>query len=194
MSSHYWSEVIQDFENALQNEDRYDIIIKAGEDPDVKELRANSFVLCARCSYFKRALSNEWEEIDDDGNYIFKKPNISFEVFQLILRYLYTGTIDYNQYNKDVILQCLVASDELGLDKLIEHIQEYLVKNEEYLHKDPVEIISEEPKILFSSQNFSSLEKPIITMVLQRDDLNMEEIDIWESILRWLFVHYLKIL
>ncbi|EXX57667.1 hypothetical protein RirG_205080 [Rhizophagus irregularis DAOM 197198w] len=86
MSSHYWSEVIQDFENALQNEDRYDIIIKAGEDPDVKELRANSFVLCARCSYFKRALSNEWEEIDDDGNYIFKKPNISFEVFQLILR------------------------------------------------------------------------------------------------------------
>ncbi|GES78806.1 BTB/POZ protein [Rhizophagus clarus] len=30
-------------------------------------------------------------------------------------------------------------------------------------------------------------------MVLQRDDLNMEEIDIWESILRWLFVHYLKI-
>ncbi|UZO18923.1 uncharacterized protein OCT59_010230 [Rhizophagus irregularis] len=213
MSSHYWSEVIQDFENALQNEDRYDIIIKAGEDPDVKELRANSFVLCARCSYFKRALSNEWEEIDDDGNYIFKKPNISFEVFQLILRYLYTGTIDYNQYNKDVILQCLVASDELGLDKLIEHIQEYLVKNEEYLHKDPVgtlqiiyqhepfaslkdyclEIISEEPKILFSSQNFSSLEKPIITMVLQRDDLNMEEIDIWESILRWLFVHYLKV-
>jgi hypothetical protein len=112
-----------------------------------------------------------------------------------------------------VILQSLVAADELGLDKLIEHIQEYLVKNEEYLHKDPVgtlqiiyqhepfaslkdyclEIISEEPKILFSSQKFSSLEKPIITMVLQRDDLNMEEIDIWESILRWLFVHYLKV-
>ena len=30
-------------------------------------------------------------------------------------------------------------------------------------------------------------------MVLQRDDLNMEEIDIWDSLLRWLFVHYLKI-
>ena len=47
-------------------------------------------------------------------------------------RYLYTGTIDYNQHNKEVILQCLVAADELGLDKLIEHIQGYLVKNEEY--------------------------------------------------------------
>ncbi|GBC03567.1 hypothetical protein RclHR1_00520019 [Rhizophagus clarus] len=29
-------------------------------------------------------------------------------------------------------------------------------------------------------------------MVLQRDDLNMEEIDIWDSIIRWLFVHNLK--
>jgi hypothetical protein len=112
-----------------------------------------------------------------------------------------------------VILQCLVAADELGLNELIEHIQEYLIDNEEYLHKDPVstlqivgqhepfenlkdyclEIISEEPKILFSSEKFPSLEKPIITMVLQRDDLNMEEIDIWDSLLRWLFIHYLKI-
>ncbi|RIA98262.1 hypothetical protein C1645_750435 [Glomus cerebriforme] len=207
------SEVIKDFESALKNEDNCDVIIKVGEDPDVKELRAHSFVLRARCPYFKRALSNDWKEKDDDGNFIFKKPNIPIEVFQLTLRYLYTGIIDYDQYNKDVIVQCLVAADELGLDKLIEQIQEYLTNNDEFLHNDPVttleiihlhesfqslkdyclEIISEEPSILFSSEKFPLLEKPIITMVLQRDDLNMEEIDIWESILRWLFVHYLKI-
>src|SRR4051812_2333807 len=86
MESHYWSEVIQDLENAIENDDDYDVIIKAGEDSDVKELRAHSFMLRTRCSYFKRALSSDWEERDDDGNYIFKKPNISFEVFQLILR------------------------------------------------------------------------------------------------------------
>ncbi|RIA98261.1 hypothetical protein C1645_153253 [Glomus cerebriforme] len=213
MASNYSSEVIKDLENAFENENNCDVIIKVGEDPDIKELRANSFILRVRCSYFERAFSNNWKEKDDDGNYIFKKKNISAEVFQLILRYLYTGIIDYNQCSKDVIVQCLVAADELGLDKLIEHIQEYLIKNEEYLHKDPVttleiiylhesfqslkdyclEIISEEPRILFSSQKFPLIEKPIITMVLQRDDLNMEEIDIWESLLRWLFVHYLKI-
>ena len=84
MESHYCSEVIQDLENAIENYDDYDVVIKAGESS--KELRAHSFVLRTRCSYFKRALSSDWEEIDDDGNYIFKKPNISFEVFQLILR------------------------------------------------------------------------------------------------------------
>ena len=79
-------EVIQDFENALENGDDYDVIIKAGEDPDDKEFRAHSFVLRARSSYFKKALSSDWEKRDDDGNYIFDKPNISPEVFQLILR------------------------------------------------------------------------------------------------------------
>jgi hypothetical protein len=77
-------EVIKDFEKALEDEDNCDVIIKAGEDS--KELRAHSFVLRTRCPYFKRALSEDWEEKDDDGNFIFKKPNISVEVFQLILR------------------------------------------------------------------------------------------------------------
>ncbi|CAI2173356.1 13614_t:CDS:2 [Funneliformis geosporum] len=169
------SEVLQDFEKALEDSDDYNVIIKAGEYPDVKELRAHSFVLRAR--------------------------------------YLYTGTVDYDQLHEDVILQLSVAADELGLIKLIDNIQEYLIENQEFLRKDPVgtlefvyqhetlktqkdcclKIISSDPKILFASQKFSSLEKPIITMVLQRDDLKMEEIEIWEAVLRWLFVHYLKI-
>ncbi|GES77837.1 hypothetical protein GLOIN_2v1534764 [Rhizophagus clarus] len=211
MSSRNLLEVIQDLDMAFENGDDYDVIIKVGEDG--KELRAHSVMLRARCSYFKRALSNDWEERDDDGNYIFKKQNISFEVFQLILRYLYTGIVDYDQHRKDIILQFLIAADELGLDKLIELTQEYLLNNKEFIYKDPVstlriiyqhepfedlknyclDMISEEPSILFSSKKFPSIEKPIITMILQRDDLNMEEIDVWESLLRWLFVNYLRI-
>jgi hypothetical protein len=84
MSSHNWLDVIQDLEKALEKGDDYNVIIKAGNDG--KELRAHSFMLRARCSYFKRALSNDWEEEDSDGNFIFKKPNISFEVFKLILK------------------------------------------------------------------------------------------------------------
>ena len=86
MSFRYFSEVIEDFEKAFESGDDYDVIIKAGEDSDEKELQAHSFVLRARCPYFKRALSKDWEEKDDNNNFIFKKPNISSEVFQLILR------------------------------------------------------------------------------------------------------------
>ncbi len=95
MSSRYVSEVIEDFEKALENSDDYDVIIKAGEDSDEKELRAHSFVLSARCPYFKRALSREWEEKDDNGKFIFKKPNISHEVFQLILRQVNNLIVSY---------------------------------------------------------------------------------------------------
>ena len=88
-----------------------------------------------------------------------------------------------------------------------------MIENEDVLHKDPVntlevihqhetfetlrdyclEIISNEPKLFFASPKFPLLEKSIITMVLQRDDLNIKEIDIWDSLLRWLFIHNLKI-
>jgi hypothetical protein len=86
MSLNYWSDVIQDLGYALENEEHCDVIIKVGEGPDVNELRAHSFVLRVRCPYFKRALSSDWEEKDDDGNYIFKKSNISTVVFQIILK------------------------------------------------------------------------------------------------------------
>jgi hypothetical protein len=130
-----------------------------------------------------------------------------------ISRYLYTGIADYDKHSKDLILQFLVAVNELGLDKLIKRTQEYLLENKEFIYKDPVstlqaiyqhepledlknyclDVISKEPTILFSSENFLSLEKPIIAMIRQRDDLNMEVIDVWDSLLRWFFVNYLKI-
>ncbi|CAB4419291.1 unnamed protein product [Rhizophagus irregularis] len=51
MTPQHCSEVIEDFENAFENEKYCDVIIIAGEDPDIKELRANSFVLRVRSKY-----------------------------------------------------------------------------------------------------------------------------------------------
>src|SRR3954452_22436892 len=134
----------------------------------------------------------------------------------LISRYLYTGFVDFNhndQHNKDIFLQFLVAADEFGLSELIEYIQKNLTENEEFMQKDPVdtlqviykhetfddlrdgclEIISEDPRILFTSEKFPLLDKSMITMILQRDDINMKEVDIWDSLLRWVFIHHLNI-
>ncbi|CAI2189658.1 14052_t:CDS:2, partial [Funneliformis geosporum] len=43
----------------------YDVIIRAGEYV-VKELQTHLFVLHARCSYFKRTLSKNWEKKDEE--------------------------------------------------------------------------------------------------------------------------------
>src|SRR5437762_2813367 len=50
-----------------------------------------------------------------------------------------------------------------------------------------LEIICEEPKILFNSDNFINLKVPLLELLLKRDDLCLNEIEIWENLLKWCF-------
>ena len=98
--------------------------------------------------------------------------------------------------------------DELNIQPLISHIQEFLIKHQtEFLHQNPtgiletvyqhetftdlwnfcLEKICEEPKILFNSDKFVNLKAPLLEALLKRDDLNVDEIEIWESLLKWCF-------
>jgi hypothetical protein len=106
------------------------------------------------------------------------------------------------------VLKLLVAVDELSIHSLISHIQEFLIEHQtEFLHQNPTEIletvyqhetftdlwnfclekICKEPKVLFSSDNFINLKAPLLELLLKSDDLNMEEIEIWENLLKWCF-------
>jgi hypothetical protein len=44
-----------------------------------------------------------------------------------------------------------------------------------------------EPKILFNSDNFINLKAPLLELLLKRDDLDLNEIEIWENLLKWCF-------
>ena len=103
------------------------------------------------------------------------------------------------------VLKLLIAVDELNIQQLVSHIQEYLIENQtEFLHQNLADIfetfhqnekfmqfclekICENPKILFNSDKFVNLKAPLLELLLKRDDLDMEEIKIWESLLRWCF-------
>src|SRR6266536_4913704 len=85
MSSKFWAELSNDYEKLFETEIGYDVIIYAGEEPNVKEIHAHSNILCVRSKYFRTAFSNEWAE-KKDGKFIFRKPNISPQLFNIILR------------------------------------------------------------------------------------------------------------
>ena len=85
MSFEYLQELSNDLENLLTTEKGYDIIIHAGENAIMKELHAHSNILCARLKYFSTAFSNEWADRRNE-KFIFKKPNISPQLFKIILR------------------------------------------------------------------------------------------------------------
>ncbi|RIA88530.1 hypothetical protein C1645_826214 [Glomus cerebriforme] len=50
-----------------------------------------------------------------------------------------------------------------------------------------LEKICENPKILFDSKNFINLKAPLLELLLKWDKLNMEEIKIWNNLLKWCF-------
>ena len=85
MSSKFWAELSSDYEKLFETELGYDVIIYAGEEQNVKEIHAHSNVLSIRSQYFRAAFSKEWAE-KKDGRFIFKKSNISPNLFNIILR------------------------------------------------------------------------------------------------------------
>src|SRR5579871_2837291 len=106
------------------------------------------------------------------------------------------------------VLKLLIAVDELNMQQLIPYIQEFLIEHiDEFLHQNPTDIletvyqyetftdlwksclekICNEPKILFNSDKFINLKAPLLETLLKKDDLDMDEIEIWESLLKWCF-------
>ena len=50
-----------------------------------------------------------------------------------------------------------------------------------------LETICEEPNTLFNSDKFINLKAPLLELLLKRDDLDLNEIDICENLLKWCF-------
>ncbi|GBC09559.1 hypothetical protein RclHR1_08990003 [Rhizophagus clarus] len=205
MSFDYSQEVIIDLEKALETDDGYDVIIYAGENENVKELHAHSSILCIRSQYFRSVISKEWDNMKDK-KFIFKKPNISPQIFKVILSFIYCGKIDLTELKGPDILGLFMTIDELKFHTLIPNVQEYLIKHQdEFLQENPIEIleiayqhesfkdlwdhylekIGENPQIIFGSDNFTSLKAPILKLLLERNYLNLDEILIWDNLLKW---------
>jgi hypothetical protein len=104
------------------------------------------------------------------------------------------------------IFRLLVASDELLLEELFEPVQDYLVKNHttwvqenfdlifhtvfelsdcDILQDFCLEFICANPQPFFISKNFLSLDKDILYYLLERDYLQIDEIDVWDCLIKW---------
>ncbi|CAG8715160.1 4081_t:CDS:2, partial [Ambispora leptoticha] len=189
----------------LEEADDFNVLIKVGQDPNVREFKAHSVLLRARSAYFRRALSRDWAKME--GNCIvFNKSNISSDVFEVILNYLYTGTITLSGQDADWLLDLLMAVDELCLKELLDFVQDQLVQNQsnwlkvnfkkiyEMAFNHPAlttlqdhcrQIICDDPESIFKPDMLQLLDENVLLSILQRDDLNLTEIRTWESIINW---------
>src|SRR3989440_1723555 len=123
-------------------------------------------------------------------------------------RFIYCGNIELKNLQGPDVLKLLIAVDELNIHQLIPHVQEFLIERKtEFLHQNPtgiletvyqheafmdlwnfcLEVICEKPDTLFSSDKFINLKAPLLELLLKRDDLYLNEIEIWDNLLKWCF-------
>ncbi|KAF0490231.1 BTB-domain-containing protein [Gigaspora margarita] len=117
------NELIQNFLNLVENLKDFDVKIKVGETPNIKEFKVHSIILSAKSDYFKTAFSSRWAR-REDGFIIFDKPNISPPVFEILINYIYTGTFSNN--NEVNPIDIFIAADEIGLAEISQQIENHM--------------------------------------------------------------------
>ncbi|CAB4399483.1 unnamed protein product [Rhizophagus irregularis] len=207
MVSEFFPGLSQDFSQLLVDDiDDYNVVIKVGENTNTKEFHAHSNILRARSPYFKKAFLQNRGVTKENNIFNFIKPNISPIVFEMVIRYMYSGILDLREKAVTDILDLLVASDELLMQGLITFVQKYLIENQAEWLQDNLfnvlhtlfqfesckqlqdyclESICEDPEPFFNSPKFLTLEKNILLGLLDRDDMTMDEIELWNNLIRW---------
>ena len=85
MPTQFFSKLSENYIELLKDDEYYDVTVEVGEDPNVKIFRAHMNILCYRSSYLRRVLTSNTKNNDNTLTHI-KLPNISPEIFQIILR------------------------------------------------------------------------------------------------------------
>ncbi|KAF0539141.1 kelch-like protein 17 [Gigaspora margarita] len=187
-----------------QSDSNSDVKIIAGSELNIKEFSAHSSVLRSCSLYFQRALSERWKD-QKYGIYILIKPNIHPNIFMLILDYIYTGKNILLESAEDC-LNILVASDELELLDLAECAQKHLIQEfSPWLFSNLVKSLNvacchnhfhelynhvlnftfRNPYSLFDSTDLSLLNEVAMICILESDELELEETEIWNCLIKW---------
>ncbi|CAG8522902.1 7086_t:CDS:2 [Cetraspora pellucida] len=205
MTGVFSDDLIEDFKKLYETKERFDTIIIVGEEPNVERIYAHSIILCTRSTYFRSALSDKWVE-RKDGYWILSKPNLNALTFEIILKFLYCGIVDFSNQKVETILEVLVAADEFLIQKLIDFVQSFFITNSyTYLQQSPIkmvhfiihnnqfnelkeaylEAICRNPHLLFDSGEFLLLEEDALKLILKCDNLDMKEHVIWKKLVEW---------
>ena len=85
MSIHFFPKLSQNYIEILNDDEYYDVTLEVGKDPNVKVFRAHMIILCYRSPFLRRTLASNKKNDNGVLSHI-KLPNISPEIFQIILR------------------------------------------------------------------------------------------------------------
>jgi hypothetical protein len=105
-----------------------------------------------------------------------------------------------------ILLEVLTLADELCLTEILEYIQDYIIKYHEKclrenfykvyqftlqhnefrkLNEYIKDIITNSPEIIFNDTDITKTSREYLISIVQLDDLQLDEIEIWSHIIKW---------
>ncbi|RHZ76240.1 hypothetical protein Glove_199g15 [Diversispora epigaea] len=198
----FFDKLSQNFIEFLDDKEDHNTII---EIENGNSFTAHSNVLKYRSPYFYKELKN----IIPNENYIktiIIKPNISDEIFDTILKYIYGGIVNFENVETRFIFDLMIAANEFEIEELTRKLENHFIENEsswlkshfslvyrsifngnnfKNLEKFCNEIVAKFPSHVFDAEDFTSLQESALVSLLKRDDLQLEEVIIWEYIIKW---------
>jgi hypothetical protein len=111
-----------------------------------------------------------------------------------------------DEYDASDIVEILKAAIEFNLEELIDFLQSFLIENKKNwmeqnfniiyqisfendslpdLQEFCIELTSKEPEKILNSPNFVSMSEKALISLIQNDNLQISEVQVWEYVLKW---------
>ncbi|RHZ89563.1 hypothetical protein Glove_13g194 [Diversispora epigaea] len=116
----------------------------------------------------------------DDYNVIIEVENKekSFTEHSNILKYRSTyfrRIVNLENVETRFVFDLMLPANEFELKKLTNKLETLIINTKNFLH----------PSLIFESSDFTSLPESTLVSLLKRDDLQKEEVKIWDNIIKW---------
>ncbi|RHZ75466.1 hypothetical protein Glove_213g87 [Diversispora epigaea] len=202
MSLNFFDKLSQNLIELLNDGDDYNVIIEV--ENKEKSFTAHSNVLKFRSSYFRRDLENI--RPNENNIKIIIKSSISAQIFNVILQYIYGGTVCLENCETRFIYDLMLVADEFELEELTNKLETLLIEtkgswlrthfsfiyhsifsrnNFEKLKNFCNDIIVKYPDLIFVADDFTSLKESALISLIKRNDLQIEEVKIWDYVIKW---------
>ncbi|RHZ64804.1 hypothetical protein Glove_320g143 [Diversispora epigaea] len=207
MSFKFFDKLSQDFSELLDDKKEYNVVIEVDKEKNKKSFTSHSVVLRYRSTYFTKELENPATNENNFKTII--KPNISAQIFEIILKYIYGGIVTIENLETKIIYELMIVANELEFKELSEKLESYLVESKaswlrthfsrvyhsifdsnkcnelKGLKQFYNDIITKHPNLIFESEDFTSLQEAALISILEKDNLQLEEIKIWDYVIKW---------
>ncbi|RHZ72428.1 hypothetical protein Glove_242g21 [Diversispora epigaea] len=201
MELKFFDKLSQNYTKLLNDKVEYNVIIEV---EDKKQFTAHSNILKCRSPYFCKEL----DTINPNENNVktIIKQDISAQIFDIILKYIYGGIVNLKNIESRIIFDLMLAANKFELEELSKKLETTLIEdkaswlkshfslvyrtifinnNFKDLEKFCNDIVAKHPSLIFDAEDFTSLQESALVSLLKRDDLQIEEVKIWEYIIKW---------